>query len=154
MFGKVKRWLGIEGVKIELLLPEQVSGKGGVVEGKIRFHTMNTQTVKKIRVVLTEKYTRGRWKNKLADLYKIAEIELVEDIEVPADEPIEVDFELPFTLVKSDIDEFGDKNFVFQNVVNAAKFLKNVKSEYTIEAEAEIEGTALNPFDKKDVNIV
>ncbi len=154
MFGKVKRWLGIEGVKIELILPEQVSGKGGVVEGKIRFYTMHTQKVKIIKVTLTEKYTRGRWKNKLADLYKLAEIELIEDIIVPADDPVEVDFELPFSLVKSDMDEIGDKNFVFQNVVNAAKFLKNVKSEYTIEAEAEIEGTALNPFDKKEINIV
>ena len=154
MFGKVKRWLGIEGVKIELILPEQISGSSGVVNGKIRFYTMHTQKVKKIRVTLTEKYTRGRWKNKLADLYKLAEIELVEDITVPADDPLEVDFELPFTLVKSEIDEIGNKNFVLQNVVNAAKFLKNVKSEYTIEAEAEVEGTALNPFDKKEVNIV
>ncbi len=154
MFGKVKRWLGIEGVKIELVLPEQVSGTGGVIDGKIRFYTMHSQKVKKIKVTLTEKYTRGRWKNKLADLYKLAEIELVEDIVVPADDPLEVDFELPFTLVKSEIDEIGAKNFVFENVVNVAKFIKNVKSEYTIEAEAEVEGTALNPFDKKEVNIV
>ena len=154
MFGKVKRWLGIEGVKIELILPEQVSGDDGVIFGKIRFHTMHTQTVKSIKLILTEKYTRGRWKNKLADLYKIAEIESVEDIVVPADEPIEIDFELPFSLVKSDMDEIGDKNIVFQKVVNAAKLIKNVKSEYTLEVEAQIEGTALNPFDKKEVNIV
>jgi len=154
MFGKVKRWLGIEGVKIELILPEQVSGNDGVIFGKIRFHTMHTQTVKSIKLILTEKYTRGRWKNKLADLYKIAEIESVEDIVVPADDPIEIDFELPFSLVKSDMDEIGDKNIVFQKVVNAAKLLKNVKSEYTLEVEAQIEGTALNPFDKKEVNIV
>lgn len=154
MFGKVKRWLGIEGVKVELVLPDQVLAKSGVIEGKLRFYTMHTQTVNKIRVMLTEKYSRGRWKNKLADLYKLAEIELVEDIEVPADDPVEVDFELPFTLVKSDMDEFGDKNIVFNKVVNAAKLLKNVKSEYMVEAEAEIKGTALNPFDKKEVNIV
>ena len=154
MFGKVKRWLGIEGVKIELILPEQVSGDDGVIFGKIRFHTMHTQTVKSIKLILTEKYTRGRWKNKLADLYKIAEIESVEDIVVPADEPIEIDFELPFSLVKSDMDELGDKNIVLQKVVSAAKLIKNVKSEYTLEVEAQIEGTALNPFDKKEVNIV
>jgi hypothetical protein len=154
MFGKVKRWLGIEGVKIELLIPDQVLGKSGVIDGKLRFYTMHTQKVKKIRVTLSEKYTRGRFKNKLADLYKLAEIELNEDIEVPADDPIEVDFELPFKLVKSDMDELGDKNLVFRKVVNTAKLLKNVKSEYLLEAEAEVEGTALNPFDKKEVNIV
>ncbi len=154
MFGKVKRWLGIEGVKVELVLPEQVVASSGVIEGKLRFYSMHTQKVKSVRVTLTEKYTRGRWKNKLADLYKLAEIELTEEIIVPAEETLELDFELPFTLVKSDMDHIGDKNFILQNVVNAAKFIKNVKSEYTIEAEADIEGTALNPFDKKEVNIV
>jgi len=154
MFGKVKRWLGIEGVKVELVLPDQVLAKSGVIEGKLRFFSMHTQTVKSVKVILTEKYTRGRWKNKLADLYKLAEIELKEDIIVPADEALEVDFELPFTLVKSDIDEFGDKNFIFQNVVNAAKLIKNVKSEYTMEVEAVVDGTALPPFDKQVVNIV
>lgn len=154
MFGKVKRWLGIEGVKVELVLPESVSGKSGVIEGKLRFHSMHTQTVKSIKVVLSEKYSRGRFKNKLTDLYKIAEIEQTEDIIVPADEPLEVDFELPFNLVKSDMDELADKNFVLRKIVDAAKLVKNVKSSYTLEVEAVIDGTALNPFDKKDVNII
>ena len=154
MFGKVKQWLGIEGVKVELVLPEQVAASSGVIEGKLRFQTMHTQKVKSIKVVLTEKYTRGRFKNKLTDQYKIAEIEQAEDIIVPADEPIEIDFALPFNVVKSDMDELADKNFVFRKLVKAAKLAKNVKSEYTLEAEAVIEGTALNPFDKQIVNIV
>ncbi|MDQ3015580.1 MAG: sporulation protein [Bacteroidota bacterium] len=154
MFGKVKQWLGIEGVKVELVLPEKISAAGGLIEGKLRFQTMNTQKVKKIKLVLTEKYSRGRFKNKLIDQYKIAEIEQAEDIIVPADEPIEIDFSLPFNIVKSDMDELGDKNIVFRKIVNAAKLAKNVKSEYFLEAEAEIEGTALNPFDKQIINIV
>jgi hypothetical protein len=154
MFGKVKRWLGIEGVKVELILPEEVKGKAGLIEGRLRFESMHTQRVKSIKLTLTEKYIRGRFKNKLTDQYKIAEISQVESFEVPAHEPVEIDFELPFSLVKSDMDELADKNFVFRKIVGAAKMMKNVKSEYTLEAEAEVEGTALNPFDKKEVNIV
>ena len=154
MIGRVKRWLGIEGVKVELVLPEEIKGSDGLIEGKIRFQSMHTQKVKSIRLTLSEKYTRGRFKNKLTDLYKIAETEQKEDIIVPADEVIEVDFVLPFSVVKSDMDEIADKNFVFRKIVGAAKKIKNVKSEYTLEAEAIIEGTALNPFDKKTVNIV
>ena len=154
MFGKVKKWLGIEGVKIELILPEEIKGSDGLIEGKIRFHTMHTQKVKSIKLTLTEKYTRGRFKGKLTDQYKIAETELKEEIMVPVDEAVEIDFELPFTLVKSDMDELGEKNFVLRGLVNTAKKIKNVKSEYTLEAEARVEGTALHPFDKKSVNIV
>lgn len=154
MFGKVKRWLGIEGVKIEMILPDEVSGASGVIDGKLRFESMHLQTVTKIKITLTEKYIRGRFKNKLTDQYKLGEIELVEKIEVPAHEVILIDFELPFTIVKSDMDELGDKNFVFKKLVATAKALKNVKSEYYLEAEAEVNGTALSPFDKQQIKIV
>lgn len=154
MFGKVKRWLGIEGVKVEMILPDQVSARDGVIEGKIKFESMHQQTVKRIRLTLTEKYIRGRWKQKLTDQYKLAEIELEQDIEVPAHEVILIDFELPFSLIKSDMDEFSDKNFVFKKLVDTAKALKNVKSEYYLEAEADISGTALSPFDKQMIKIV
>jgi sporulation-control protein spo0M len=154
MFGKVKRWLGIEGVKIEMILPDEVSGASGLIEGKLRFESMHLQTVTKIKITLTEKYIRGRFKNKLTDQYKIGEIELDEKIEVPAHEVILIDFELPFTIVKSDMDELGDKNFVFKKLVDTAKALKNVKSEYYLEAEAEVNGTALSPFDKQQIRIV
>lgn len=139
---------------MELVLPEQVSASGGVIEGKIRFESMHTQTVKSVKLTLSEKYSRGRFKNKLTDLYKIAESEQQENIVVPDGEPVEIDFALPFTIIKSDMDELADKNFVLRKLVGAAKKVKNVSSEYTLEAEAVIEGTALNPFDKQVVNIV
>jgi len=154
MFGKVKRWLGIEGVKIEMILPDQVSAASGVIEGKLKFESMHVQTVTKIKITLTEKYIRGRWKSRLTDQYKIGEIELDEPIEVPAHEVIMMDFELPFTFVKSDMDEIADKNFVFRKLVDAAKTLKNVKSEFYLEAEAEVNGTALSPFDKQEIKII
>ena len=154
MFGKVKKWLGIEGVKVELILPDEIKADEGVIEGKLRFQSMHTQKVKSIKLILTEKYTRGRFKNKLSDLYKIAEVEQKEDLTIPADDPIEIDFALPFSVVKSDMDEIGDKNIVFRKLVGAAKKIKNVKSEYNLEVEATVEGTALNPFDKKIINIV
>lgn len=154
MFGKVKRWLGIEGVKIEMIVPDEVSAASGVIEGKIRFESMHLQTVTRIKLTLTEKYIRGRWKNKLTDQYKLGEIELTENIEVPAHEVILMDFELPFTLAKSEMDELADKNFILKKLVDTAKALKNVNSEFYLEAEAEVNGTALSPFDKQLIKIV
>lgn len=154
MFGKVKRWLGIEGVKVQLILPEKVDGNSGLLEGQIKFESMHDQTVNKIKIILTEKFIRGRWKQRLTDVYKIGEIDLIQDIMIPAHEPMVIDFELPFTIIKSDMDELSDKHFVLRKIVNTAKALKNVKSEFYIEAEAEVEGTALSPFDKQQINIV
>ncbi|GJM32679.1 MAG: hypothetical protein DHS20C18_16800 [Saprospiraceae bacterium] len=153
MIGKVKKWLGIEGVKLELELPEEVSGKLGLLPGKILFQSMNPQTVKSIRIVLIEKYSRGRGKEKLIDEYELGEIQLSETFIVEPGEVKEVDFSLPFKMVKSDVDEFGDRNFLFGGMAKAAKLIQAAKSEYRVEAEAQVQGVALNPFDKKYVLI-
>jgi hypothetical protein len=153
MFGKVKKWLGIEGVKLELELPEEVWEADGVIRGKLRFYSMNPQTVTYIKVILIEKYTRGRGKEKLVDEYELGEIHLDQIIEIPEYTPVEVDFSLPFTMVKSEVDDFGGRNLLFGGIAKAARALHNVKSEYRVEAEAKVKGTALNPFDKASLRI-
>jgi len=153
MFGKVKKWLGIEGVKLELLLPEEIFEKDGVIEGAISLQSMSMQTVTKVKIVLIERYSRGRGTEKLIDEYELGSIVLKQTIEVPAGETVEVDFTLPFNLVRSDIDQFGKRNFLFSGIAKVAKMTRAVKSEYRIEAEASVKGVALNPFDKKVVVI-
>ncbi len=154
MLGKVKQFFGIEGVKIELILPEEgVRARDGAVSGVLRFQSMNTQMVTNVRIVLFEKYSRGRGKEKLIDEYKLGEVELSNAFQVPAGEVVEVDFELPFKIVKSDMDEFGAKNFIFKGIAAVAKNLNAVKSLYRLEATAKVKGTALNPFDSKFIII-
>jgi hypothetical protein len=154
MFGKVKKWLGIEGVKLDLALPEMAFEQVGALSGQIIFHTKYPQTITKIKVVMVEKFTRGRGKERRTDEYLLGEITLDHRIEVPSEEPVAIDFTLPFELAKSRMDELGSKNFLTGGVVKVAKMLRNVRSEYHIEAEAKVEGTALNPFDKKAIRLV
>ena len=35
MFGKVKKWLGIEGVKVEVVLPDEINAKEEKIKGKL-----------------------------------------------------------------------------------------------------------------------
>jgi hypothetical protein len=154
MFGKVKKWLGIEGVKLELELPEKVEANAGLVQGKIRFYSMNPQVVTTIKVVMIERYSRGRRKEKMTDEYQLGEITLRQDVEVPVETPVEIDFSLPFSMLESDIDEFGNKNVLFKGLAGVAKRLNAVQSVYRVEAEAKVKGTALSPFDRKEVVLV
>lgn len=153
MFGKVKKWLGIEGVKVEIFAPETVKAKDGAIYGNLRFHSMNTQTVTSIQMKLIERYTRGRGADKLIDEYLLGEIHREEDFEVPEDEILEIEFELPFKMVQSDVEEFGSKNILFKGIANAAKIARAAKSEYRIEVEVKVKGVALNPIDKKSIII-
>ena len=151
MFGTVKKWLGIEGVKLEIILPDSISKKDQVINGKLRFHSMNTQTVTAIKVTLIEKYSRGRGKEKLIDEYILGTIDQKKNFDVPEHEHIELEFSLPFELLKSEMDEMQDNNFLVGGLVKIAKSISAVKSTFRLEAEAKVKGTALNPFVKKEV---
>lgn len=153
MIGKVKKWLGIEGVKMELLFDEDSTTQKGIVSGLIRFTSMNSQAVTRIKVVLIERYSRGRGKEKLVDEYELGTLQLEEDIEVPAGESVEVEFNLKYKLVRSEMDELEKSNFFMSPLVKVAKRISAVKSEYRVEAEAKVKGTALNPFDRKEITI-
>lgn len=151
MIGKVKKWLGIEGVKLELVLPEETDIRDQLIKGSIRLMSMNPQTVTGIKVVLIEKYSRGRGREKLIDEYELGHTLINRTYEVPAEEVVELDFELPFSILRSNIEEFGKRNFLFGGIAGLAKKLQGVRSEYRVEAEAEVKGVALNPFDRKQI---
>lgn len=149
MLKKVKNWLGIEGVKLELILPEKIKETSGVVEGSIRFYSMNQQTVNHIKVTLIERFSRGRKKEKMTDEYRLGEITLNNEIEIPEEGIVTIDFNLPFQPLKSDMDVLEDRNLIYKGLVKMAKSISAVKSEYYIQAEASVKGTALNPFSKQ-----
>lgn len=152
MLGKVKKWLGIEGVKLELVLDESYSDSKGIIEGKIKFSSMNDQTVSGIKILLIEKYSRGRRKNKRIDEYKLAETYIDQVIEVYKEEVTEIDFQLEFKRIGSEMDEM-EKQFFMKPFIKAAKLIKGVRSNYMVIAEADVEGTKLNPFDEVEVEI-
>jgi hypothetical protein len=145
MFGKVKRWLGIEGVKVEIITAEHFSLKERVLAGKLRFVSMNNQTVTEVNLRLIERYKRGRGSTKLIDEYCLGEIYLKDQFEVIPDEETFIHFSLPFTPKLSRMDELEQRNFLIKGVVGAAKLLKGVKSEFRLEVRATVKGTALHP---------
>jgi hypothetical protein len=114
---------------------------------------MKTQTVTSLKVTLLEKYSRGRKKQKLTDEYEIAKIEMNEAFQVPAGEELELEFQLPFELVKSEIDTFSAKNLLFRGLGKLAAKVYNVQSQYFVDAEATVKGVALNPFARKELQV-
>ena len=153
MLKKVKTWLGIEGVKLELDLPEVAYENIGMISGKVQFLSMNYQTVRSVKLVLIERYARGRGTERLVDEYQLGQMVLDHPIDIPANETVSIDFDLPFKIVRSDIDEMGQKNVLLGGIAKLARKLQSVSSDYYLMAEADVQGTALNPFDKKEIRI-
>jgi hypothetical protein len=150
MLGKVKDWLGIEGVKMDIVLPEFISRLSGRLPGKLMFSTIREQRVERIELKLIERYSRGRRKNKLIDEYILGEIVLEEDFLISADEVKEFEFELPFDLDESVMDRF-ERNILLRGPVFLAKKLRGVKSSFRLEAKLKVEDVKLPPVIKKEV---
>jgi hypothetical protein len=154
MIGKVKKWLGIEGVKLELDIPATIQRDGEMLYGKIRFTSLHAQTISSYKIILIEKYSRGRKDDKLTDEYELGQINIDKVIEVPAEGTVEVPFQLPFRVTNSEMDDIEDSNILSGLMVKAVKYIENVDSEFRVEAEATVGGVALNPFDKKTIEFV
>jgi hypothetical protein len=152
MIEKVKHWLGIEGVKMELHIPEGQHLRDGMLQGSIHLQSMHPQTVTGMRVVLIERYSRGRGEEQRIDEYELGTLEIGDTFEVLPDTPVDKPFLLKFKPLNSEIDAWGNKNVITGQLAKAARWLEKAQSQYRLEAEARVKGVALNPFDKKKVN--
>jgi hypothetical protein len=155
MFGKVKKILGIEGVKLELIVPDKVSREAGIVTGAVKLTSLSDNNlIESIQLKLVEKYSRGRGESKLINEYIMGTLLKKENITISKNDILEIPFELEFVYIKSEMDKMGESNFIARGLVGLAKKARGVHSDYKLIAEANIKGTTLHPFDSKPINLV
>jgi len=145
MLGRVKQYLGIEGIKLNLEIPEVIDKKESTLNGNIILTTKNRQTAKSFKIRLIERYTRGRRSSKLINEYTAGEIQFSQLVIVEENEVVKVPFSLPYHIGQSRIDLVEDQNFVFRGAIRLLKLANGVKSEFRVEVEAKVSGTALDP---------
>ena len=151
MIKKVKDWLGIEGVKVQLEVPETFTLKDHAISGNYTITSQSEQLIEGVRLIMKERYTRGRRKSKLIDEYVLGE-QLIEVNEViQKKETLLHAFTLNFVPVKSPVDRFGDKNFIYRGLTGMAKLIKNAKSKYSLTVEVIVKGNKLRPYDTVDL---
>lgn len=153
MLGKLKKVLGIEGVKVELILETPVDTKNQKISGELKFTTKTKGKINKITIKLIEKYSRGRGKSKLVDEYTVAQLEMDDSFEITPEEIIEVPFSMEYQIALSEMDKMQKESILRRPIISLAKFIKQVKSEYSVVVEADVQGTTLNPFDKSLVKL-
>ncbi len=153
MLGKLKRVLGIEGVKVEMYVKLPIDKEAKVITGNLKFTTKSESVVKGITVKIIEKYSRGRGKDKLIDEYTIAQLELSDSFVISPEEIVEVPFSIEYEIALSEMDKMAKESILKRPLISLAKFIRKVKSEFTLIAEADVDGTTLNPFAKEVVEI-
>ena len=153
MIGKLKRVLGIEGVKVEMYVKLPIDKEAKEITGNLKFTTKSESVVKGISVKIIEKYSRGRGTDKLVDEYTIAHLELSDSFVISPEEIVEVPFSIMYEIAQSEMDKMAESSIFKRPLVSFAKFIRKVKSEYTLLAEADVDGTTLNPFAKEEIEL-
>lgn len=151
MIGKVKKWFGIEGLKIAVELEESYDREDQKVHGLIILQAKEVETVESIRIKLVEKYSRGRGKSRLIDEYTMADELFTTTYEVEANSDFEIPFEINYQEMVSNMDEIERKNFLFKGIISLAKFARKASSIYRIEIEAKVKGTKFSPFVSQEI---
>ena len=149
MLTKVKNWFVIEGVKMDILLPDDIRSVDGLFSGILVFNALTTQEVLNVKVKMVERYGRGRGSERLVNEYVLGELFIDKSITIEANIETKLSFAFSFKYVTAPIDDFAKKNILFKGMANMAKKISKVNSEFRIEAEAKVKGTALNPFVQK-----
>ncbi len=146
MIERVKQWLGIEGVKIEVEVPDEIAIHTGQLKGLLRLSSMSPQQVTHIRLALIERYGRGRGKDRLVDEHLLGELNIDGPFEVLPGEVMEIEFSLPFQHLASPADMWAQRSPLARPLIQLAKWVSKVEAHYRLEVEATVAGTALNPF--------
>jgi len=154
LLSKIKNKLGIGGVKVELQVPAQVSKEVRDVNGKIIMTTKSEQEILEIEVKFMEEFTTGRGDNKKSKLFELGIVKLSEKYIIKPGDSIQVDFNLPFTLMKSNVDSLKEKGGALGVIGSMGKFANNEKSSYYIEADVDVKSAVLDPSDKKNIKLI
>ena len=145
MLKKIKDFLGIEGVKISLEDIE-ANAEDKLITGTVRCTSQSDQTIMSLQVKLVEKYSRGKNESQLINEYLLGELIQEVDMDITKDETKDIQFELPYNHMKSEMDKIEDDNLILKPFVKLAKYLKRVKSFYRLEASVNVKGTSLDPI--------
>lgn len=148
MFGRVKKWFGIEGTKIRLHVLPSYPRNVKTINGELEIYSKRPEKVLAIRLKFIEVYTRGRAEDKRIDEFLLGTWEYKDPIEVSDGNSHTLLFKLEFDPVQSAMDKRAGKGPLLRGVVNLMKSMKGVQSDYRIEAEAIVEDNTWNPLAK------
>lgn len=153
-FSNLKNKLGIGGVNVELRAPGQAAKADGQISGSVVLTTKSDQEIVSIKVKVLEVYTTGRGDDKKEKTYTLGEVDLPAGFAIKTGETKEIPYTVPFKILKSDNDELKEKGGAMGAIGKLGAFANAEKSEYFVEAEADVKAAALDPSDKKAIKLV
>ena len=168
LFGKLKKSLGVGTISFELVVPAQIEGSSGTLEGDIQLVAKSAQQVKDVEVVFERIYTweereshhnpsTGRSEDRWVERSNTVELGRFLDetaFALAADETRAIHFAIAFQPIAGQ--ETSDSSDLLWNVLDSALFngspifgssTRNQRIQYKVSGDVDLEDVA---FDKGD----
>lgn len=149
-FSKIKQWLGMGTVSVQVQCPPSFSVSAGTISGTVTVTGKSDQVVDSIEVKLEEEFTTGRGDDKETKTYTLGQVKLP-GFEIKTGESKTVEFTLPFAYSKTNAEELAEKGGALGGLGKMAKFANAEKSVFEVRATADVKGAALDPDHKVQV---
>ena len=140
MFGTIKKWMGIEGVRLRLHVLSAYPRTVETINGEVELYAKSNTIVQGIRLQLIETYTRGKVEEKRVDEYTLGTWELASPLQLREGENQRLLFKLPFEWLESPMDRRSKSYPLLKGMVALMKNRKGVLSEYRLEAQIQVDG--------------
>lgn len=142
LWGTIKGWLNIGGVKVRIEGLNQVIPKdGSQITAKVNFTTKEDKHVNKVTYKFLLKKTTGRGEEKKTKEYVIAQHVLSDPFDLKASETKTLDLNLDYSLEKT----LKDMGGVLGGIGKLAAFASAEQEEYFVVATADVQGAAISP---------
>jgi hypothetical protein len=152
LWGKVKGWLNIGGVKVLLWkYSEPLRRSDPVLTGAVLLKTKSPRTVLGVEVRLVEEHTYKKDERTRTDTTVLGRHRFP-DNEAGVGYPLEMrpgeDREQPFTLRVATVERLRDRAGVLGAAARVGSFLSQDRVEHYLVAGADVQGTPLGPSHK------
>jgi hypothetical protein len=157
LWGKVKRWLNIGGVKVLLWkYSEPLRRSDTVITGAVLLKTKSPRTVLNVEIRLVEEHTYKKDELTKTDTTVLGTVRFP-DNESGIGYPLEMkpgeDREQLFTLRVAMVDRLRNRSGVLGTAAKVGAFLSQDRVEHYLIAEADVQGTPLDPTHKVNMPI-
>lgn len=153
-FAKIKQVLGFVGVKVTLETGKTFSRKGNEISGRLIVSSKTDQHILDMKIELEEQWKTGKGENEKRKNFTLGEWKFGSSFDIKAGETKEFDFNLPYSLLKSDNDRMMEVPAVGKALGTLGKMMDGEKSTFSLTATVDVKGAALDPNCVKIMQIV
>ena len=153
-FQKVKQFLGIVGVKVDVQVGDTFSKSGNTIQGKVIITSKSDQQILSVEVGFEEVWRIGKGENETMKTFDLGEWKSEQEFTIKAGETREFPFTLNYSMVKSDNDRMMESSKVGKALGGLGKMMDGEKSNFWLKAMADVKGAAFDPNFAKEMKPV